>query len=251
MSDLRSIEQYCNQLLSAGEFDDYCPNGLQIESSDSPVKQIVSGVTASQALIDRAVELEADLLLVHHGFFWRGEKSPLTGIKGGRIRTLMQNSISMMAYHLPLDAHPELGNNKLLGNVLGYEKAQPLSVDNPLLWAANLVEPVSTAMLALQLQEALGQAPLLLPGGDHEINRLGWCTGAAQSMIEQASAAGLDAFISGEVSESTTHMARELGIHYLAAGHHVTERYGVQALGQHLTEHFALEHQFIDIPNPV
>ncbi len=251
MVDLKQIEQYCNQLLNSGGFDDYCPNGVQVDGGSREVNCVVTGVTANQALIEQAIELGADLLLVHHGYFWRGENPQLTGIKGVRIRALIQNEISLMVYHLPLDAHPELGNNRQLGERLGLVSVKPLSESSPLLWTASLEPSMSAGKLASLLEQVLGQAPLRLDGGDHRISRLGWCTGAAQSFIEEAAAAGLDGFISGEVSESTTHLARELGLHYFAAGHHATERYGVQALGEHLAKHFSLDHHFVDVPNPV
>ncbi len=251
MGNLRQIEQYCNQLLGIEKFDDYCPNGLQVDAGANDVKLVVSGVTASQALIDQAIEWEADLLLVHHGFFWRGESPQLTGIKGRRIRALMQHGVSLLAYHLPLDAHPELGNNRQLGERLGFTSVGPLSENDPLLWATTLDQPLTADELKALLAKALAREPLLLIGGGHKISRLGWCTGAAQGAIEEAAAAGLDAFISGEVSESTTHLARELGLHYFASGHHATERYGIEMLGDHLARHFSLEHRFADVPNPV
>lgn len=251
MGDLRRIEQHCNQLLNASDFDDYCPNGLQVDGGVHEIKRIVTGVTASQALVDQAIALNADLLMVHHGYFWRGERQPLIGIKGARIRALLQNGVSLMAYHLPLDAHPALGNNRRLGEVLGFADAKPVSNDEPLLWGADLPAPESAKSISIKLSRALQQEPVHLSAGEQMISRIGWCTGAAQGMIEQAAAAGLDAFISGEASESTTHLALELGVHYFMAGHHATERFGVQALGEHLAKEFALEHQFVDIPNQV
>jgi dinuclear metal center YbgI/SA1388 family protein len=248
MIDLFELEQHCNELLGAAGFEDYCPNGVQVDGGGGGVKRIVSAVTASQAVIDAATEQQADLLLVHHGYFWRGEAAPLTGIKGRRIRSLINGSISLMAYHLPLDAHPMLGNNFLLGQRLGFAEARPL--DQGLVWQGDLSGETPEA-LADRLASLLGQRPLWISGHSRSIRRIGWCTGAAQSAITEAAAAGLDAFVSGEISESTTHLARELGIHYFAAGHHATERYGVQALGQYLAEKFGIYHQFIDENNPV
>lgn len=248
MIDLFELERYCNGLLAVEGVEDYCPNGLQLDAGQRRIQKLVTGVTASQALIEAAGQAGADLLLVHHGYFWRGEPAPLVGVKGQRVRSLMQTGISLMAYHLPLDAHPELGNNRTLGDRLGIAQARAL--DRGLLWQGELAA-VSPAVLAERLTGALGRPPLLIAAGEGPIRRVGWCTGAAQGMILEAAAVGLDAFISGEVSESTTHLARELGIHYFAAGHHATERFGVQALGRHLAEKFALDHQFIDIDNPV
>jgi dinuclear metal center YbgI/SA1388 family protein len=225
---------------------------LQVEGK-AEVQRIVSGVTASQALLDAAVEAQADLVLVHHGFFWKGESPCITGTRHRRIATLINNGISLLGYHLPLDAHPELGNNAQLGLRLGITvqgtfgagRGPDLGV-----WG-QLDRPYSSAELAAHIGTVLDRSPLHLPGGPKEICRVGWCTGAAQSYIEAAADQGLDAFISGEVSEQTVHSARERGLHYFAAGHHATERDGARALGQHLAEKFALEHQFIDIPNPV
>ena len=247
MMPLHELVAWCDQQLNAAGFDDYCPNGLQVEAGEH-VGLLVSGVTASQALIDAAIEAGADALLVHHGYFWKGEAQPLIGMKGRRVRSLITNDISLIAYHLPLDAHPEWGNNRQLGERLGLAGV-PLA-EGSLLWQAELPGD-SPEMMAGRIQQALGRAPLHLPGGPAEIRRVGWCTGAAQGYIEQAAAVGCEAFISGEVSEQTAHQAAELGLHYFAAGHHATERYGVQALGQALAERFGIAHRFIDIPNPV
>ncbi len=246
MAKLQEIVAYCNQLLDIDAFDDYCPNGLQVEGRQV-VRSIVSGVTASQALIEAAVAAGADLLLVHHGYFWRGEPAPLVGMKGRRVRALMAADISLLAYHLPLDAHPELGNNRQLGNRLGFSQGRAVE---GLLWGIDLPEPLPTTTLAARIETALQRAPLVV-GEATGLRRVAWCTGAAQGMIETAARLGFDAFISGEVSEQTVHQARELGIDYLGAGHHATERYGVRALGEQLAGHFAIAHEFIDIPNPV
>ena len=250
MVELKALEEYCNELLGAAAIADYCPNGIQVEAGRE-VRRVVSGVTASQALIEAAVEKEADLLLVHHGYFWKGEALPLTGVKGRRIRTLMQQGLSLMAYHLPLDMHPELGNNRQLADRLGFEKARPSAEGDGLLWQAELAKPISAEALVQRISDGLGRAPLHIEGGATSIRRVGWCTGAAQGHIEEAAALGLDAFITGEISEPTVHLARELGIHFFSAGHHATERFGVAALGQHLASHFELEHEFVDIFNPV
>lgn len=249
MTTLKSLIQYTDQLLNVAAFDDYCPNGLQVEGRGE-VSRIVSGVTACQALIDAAIDAGADLLLVHHGYFWKGEAQPIVGIKQRRIKALLDHDISLLAYHLPLDAHETLGNNAQLARLLGLTADGPLNARG--IGSMGRPEsPLTVDGLAERISTALQRAPLVIPGGDHPIRRLAWCSGAAQGYIEKAASHGVDAFISGEISEQTVHQARELGIHYFAAGHHATERYGVQALGDALAQAFSLEHRFIDIDNPV
>lgn len=252
MVSLTELVQYCDSLLDVASYQDYCPNGLQVEGS-AEVGRIVCGVTASQALIDEAVALEADLLLVHHGYFWKGEAAPITGIKQRRIKTLLENNISLLAYHLPLDGHPLLGNNAQLAQrwQLEVEGRFGQGPQGGLAMYASLPEPVALDALARRIAAPLQREPLVIDGGRGPVQRIGWCSGAAQGLIETAAALGLDAFVSGEISEPTVHAARELGIHYLAAGHHATERYGAKALGRHLSECFSLENHFVDIPNPV
>ena len=249
METITEITSFCDQYLEASRFKDYCPNGLQVEGRPQ-VKHIVSAVTASQAAIEAAVEKKADVLLVHHGYFWKGESQTITGMKGRRIRALIENDLSLLAYHLPLDAHPEVGNNAQLAKRLRWSNAAPVN-DEGLLWQVELNQAENACSLSQALSGALGREPLHIAGGPIEFNRIGWCTGAAQSYIEQAAELGLQAFISGEISEHTTHAARELGIHYFAAGHHATERYGIQALGQLLSERFNVTHEFVEISNPV
>lgn len=241
------LVDYCNELLQTDLFRDYCPNGLQVEGCDS-IARIVSGVTASQALIDSAIALKADLLLVHHGFFWKGEAPVVTGMKKRRLQSLLLNDINLLAYHLPLDAHKSLGNNAQLANKLGLAIEQ-FFADNDIAVLGRITEQ-SGAEFRQYITDILYREPLHVEV-DRPVSRVALCTGAAQSYIEQAIAMGADAFISGEISENTWHIARENNIHYYAAGHHATERYGVQALGWHLSEHFQLEHEFIDINNPV
>lgn len=249
---LKQLVNYCNSLLSPEKYRDYCPNGLQVEGRHE-VGRIISGVTASQALLDRAVELQADLILVHHGYFWKGEAEAITGIKKRRLQTLLANDISLLAYHLPLDGHPQLGNNACLAEQLGLQVDGGLEPDNPLSigLTGRLVQPLTALAFRQQIAAALGREVLHIEGGPERIETVGWCTGAAQGYIDQAAALGLDAYLSGEISEPTVHNARELGIHYFAAGHHATERYGVQALASRLAQEFDLEHEFIDIHNPV
>ncbi|HID81831.1 MAG TPA: Nif3-like dinuclear metal center hexameric protein [Thiotrichales bacterium] len=249
MAELNAIVEYANELLKINQFKDYCPNGLQVEGR-AQVKKIISGVTACQALIDAATQEQADVLLVHHGYFWRSEDASITGIKLRRIKALLDNSLSLLAYHLPLDAHVELGNNVSLAARLGFQTEGVLTselIGN----YGSLAQPLDADGLASRISTALGREPLVIPAGPEKIQRIGWCTGAAQNYIDQAIRLELDAYISGEISEQTVHQAREAGIHYFAAGHHATERYGVQSLGEHLAQHFDVSHQFIDIDNPV
>jgi dinuclear metal center YbgI/SA1388 family protein len=248
MINLLSLESYCNTLLRVDEFDDYCPNGLQVEAAQQ-VKRLMLGVTACQALIEAARDWGADALLVHHGYFWKGETMPLRGLKANRVGALFRQQTALLAYHLPLDAHGEYGNNRQLGERLGLTPGKPLE-SGSLIWQTTLAEHLSPQALGQRIGERLGRGAVHIAPDDRVLSRIGWCTGAAQGYIEQAAAQGLDAFISGEISEQTAHLARELGIHYYAAGHHATERYGVQALGRHLAERFSLEFRFVDIDNP-
>jgi dinuclear metal center YbgI/SA1388 family protein len=250
MVELRQLVEYCDRRLEAARFEDYCPNGLQVEAGET-VSRICTGVTASLALIEAAAAVGADALLVHHGYFWRGEAAPLTGMKGRRVRALFAHRLSLVAYHLPLDAHPELGNNRQLGECLGIDDAGAVEGTDGLLWRGRLPAPVSAGAWADAVGTALGRAPLHLSGGPALVQDVAWCTGAAQGQIERAADLGCDAFLSGEVSEPITHVARERGIHYLAAGHHATERSGVRALGEELARVFGIGHRFIDIDNPV
>jgi len=252
MVDLQELLFFADTTLDIGAFRDYCPNGLQVEGR-SEVQRLVSGVSACRDLIEQAVELEADAILVHHGYFWKGENGRITGIKRERIRRLLSADISLIAYHLPLDAHPALGNNAQLGQRLGFDVQGSFGgVGGPDLALMGGIDSLLTSSeLGARIGERLGREPQHVGSGPETIRSVGWCSGAAQSYIEQAAALGLDAFISGEISEQTVHIAREAGIHYFAAGHHATERYGVQALGAALAENFALEHHFVDIDNPV
>ena len=247
---LQALLAEANRLMEPEAFQDYCPNGLQIEGGEE-VRRLVSGVTASQALIDEAIEQKADAILVHHGFFWRGEDPCLRGMKRRRIAALLKHDISLIAYHLPLDAHPALGNNAQLAKRLGIVidggiEPGPRSVGN----VGHFPEALSPEQFAERLADVLGREPLVENVGGHPINRIAWCTGAAQSYIDKAAALGVDAYLSGEVSEPTIHSAREQSVHYFAAGHHATERYGVQALGEALAAALGVEHRFIDIDNP-
>jgi dinuclear metal center YbgI/SA1388 family protein len=252
MVDRDALIRYCNELLDSGSFQDYCPNGLQVEGR-TEIRRIVSGVTASQALVDAAVEARADLLLVHHGYFWRGESAAVVGVKQRRLKALLKNDINLVAYHLPLDVHAELGNNVQLARLMGWQISGGLEPNNPrsVGLTGELAAPCAGEELAALLAARLQREPLFVAGHDRPVKRIAWCTGAAQGYIDKAIALGVDAFITGEVSEPTVHAARENGIHFYAAGHHATERYGAKALGEHLAATFGLEHRFIDIDNPV
>lgn len=251
MIERDAMLDYLDELLEVGTFSDYAPNGLQVEGRGT-VTRLMSGVTACQALLEAAVEWQADAVLVHHGYFWRGEEATVTGMKRRRLKLLLDHDINLFAYHLPLDAHPTLGNNARLARLLGIDVAGRLDGgDGPsLVFHGRIDPPISAAVLAARLSEALGRTALHVAAGEAPIATLGWCTGAAQGMVELAAAAGLDAYISGEISEPTVHAARELGIHYFAAGHHATERGGVEALGEHLAQRFQLAHRFVDVDNP-
>ena len=251
MVERTELSAYLDELLQPSEFSDYCPNGLQVEGRDR-IETLISGVTASQALIEAAQEQDADALLVHHGYFWRNEDARVTGMKARRLRTLLASDINLFAYHLPLDAHEKFGNNVQLAECLDLDVTGLLEPGAPETGrVGRLKEPQSAQEFAGRLEERL-QHPVVWAGPEAEdpITTVGWCTGAGQQFIEQAARLGLDAFISGEISEQTVHTARECGVHYFACGHHATERYGVQAVGRHLEEKFGLRHQFIDISNP-
>lgn len=248
------LVELATQWLQPSRFKDYCPNGLQVEGS-AQVRLIVSGVTASLALIEAAIERGADTVLVHHGLFWRGQDGTLTGWMRERVAKLMSNNINLLAYHLPLDAHECLGNNAQLAARLGLQTRSTfgdqslghLGVNDDALTAGKL----TTKDLALRVSKALAKEPLVIdPSPGRELRNIAWCTGGAQSWFEDAIKAGADAFITGEISEPQAHLARETGVAFLACGHHATERYGVQALGHALAKEFDIGHQFIDIDNP-
>lgn len=243
------LVNYLDGLLMPGKFRDYCPNGLQVEGR-SEIGRIVAGVTASQALLDAAVDHQADAILVHHGYFWKGEDGRVTGIRRKRLATLLANDINLLAYHLPLDAHPELGNNAQLASRLGWVPDGRFG-EQDIAWLGTLAEPCDLMALAAKVAVVLGREPMVVGDGGRPIRRIAWCSGGAQGYFEQAIALGVDAFLSGEISEQTVHLARESGVAYLAAGHHATERYGVQALAGHLAQRFALSCSFIDLDNPV
>lgn len=246
------LASYLHELLACANFDDYAPNGVQIEGG-SHIRRICTAVTASLDTIEQAVILQADALLVHHGYFWRGEASVITGLKRGRIGKLIDHNMTLFAYHLPLDCHPEFGNNACLARFfnLGSIKMHQVGKTANLLWSGSFSKGKTAEEFSVQIQEKLGRKPLHLEGTEKLIQHLAWCSGAAQDFIEQAHTLGVDAYLSGEVSERTFYQAKELGIHYFACGHHATERYGIQTLGSHLASQFKLQHHFIDSSNPI
>lgn len=245
------LAQFLAQTLEITRFHDYCPNGLQVEGK-LHIQTLVTGVTASLALIEAAIALNADALLVHHGYFWRGEDACITGVKHRRLKLLMAHDINLFAYHLPLDMHPELGNNAQLAGQLGL-RADAHFGENDIGWLGLPIDAsVKTVRdLASVVESRLGRTPLVIGDPSQVLGRVGWCTGAAQNMLADAVAVGANTYISGEISEPTVHLARETGVAYLACGHHATERYGVQALGSRIAEQFKIRHHFIDIDNPV
>lgn len=243
------LTRYLDELLEAPKFRDYCPNGLQVEGRPE-IRKVVAGVTASQALLDAALARGADAILVHHGYFWRGEDGRVTGLRKKRLSTLLKADISLFAYHLPLDAHPELGNNAQLARRLGWRPEGRFG-EQDIAWLGRTESAVTLGDLAQRLAGVLGREPLAVGEAGRRIERIAWCSGGAQGYFEQAIALGVDAYVSGEISEQTVHLARESGVAYLACGHHATERFGVEALAGHLAQRFGLECEFVDIPNPV
>ena len=248
---LSQLVDHLNTLLTIDKIQDYCPNGLQVEGA-AQVSSIVTGVTASQALIEHAVAINADAILVHHGYFWKHEAPQIVGIKKQRIARLLENNISLLAYHLPLDLHAELGNNVQLAKVLGWQPDIEISANGlpPLIRTATLNSPCDGVIMAQHLTQCLQREPLHIPA-NKKINRVAWCTGGAQSSLLAAVDLGVDAYITGEASEQTVHEARESGIHFFAAGHHATERYGVKALGEFIASKWDVECHFVDCDNPV
>jgi dinuclear metal center YbgI/SA1388 family protein len=250
--DRDELADYLGRRLDITRFRDYCPNGLQVQGRPG-VSKVITGVTASVALIEEAIRQNADAILVHHGYFWRGEDARVIGTKHQRLKLLLAHDINLFAYHLPLDMHPELGNNAQLARVLGLQSTGRFG-ENDLGWLGEVEEAAgikTVADLAVSIEARLGRAPLVIGDTSLPAKRLAWCTGAAQNMLADAIAAGAAVYLSGEISEPTVHLAREAGACYLSCGHHATERYGVQALGKDVAQRFGIAHEFIDIPNPV
>jgi len=243
---------YCNEFLMISNYQDYSPNGLQVQGNDM-IKTIITGVTACQQLINEAISKNADLLLVHHGYFWKNEPEIIVGMKYNRIKALVNSNINLAAYHLPLDGHPSLGNNFCLGELLEIETKSILSVDNNpgMVYVGELKTATSAENFKQLINEKLARQTFMEASSDKEIKKVAWCTGGAQDFIFNAIESGADAFITGEVSERTVHIARENNIAFYAAGHHATERAGIKALGEHIASKFNIEHEFIDVPNDV
>ena len=245
----QGLTRYLDQLLESVRFHDYCPNGLQVEGCNE-VRHIVAGVTASQALLDVAVARGADTLLVHHGWLWRGEDRRITGVRKTRLRSLLENDINLIGYHLPLDSHAELGNNAQLARQFGWQ-VEGRFADQELGWYGRIAEPVSLTELTQTIATTLQREAQVIGDPERELTRIAWCSGSAQGFFEEAVALGVDAYLSGEISEANVHLARESGVAYIAAGHHATERFGVRALAAHLAQHFGIHCEFVDIDNPV
>lgn len=246
---LTELQAHLDELLEIGRFKDYCPNGLQVEGRPE-VLRVLCGVTASQALVDRAVSGGFDAIVVHHGYFWRGEDGRVVGIRRRRLKSLLTNDISLLAYHLPLDAHEELGNNAQLGKLLGWVPDGRFG-EQEIGWIGRALQPESAAQVARSLTARLGREPLLVGDPERMVRRVAWCTGGAQGYFELAIAAGADLYVTGEVSEQIVHVARESGVPFLAAGHHATERYGARALAHYMRDSLGLDAEFVDLDNPV
>ncbi len=241
--------QYLDSILKPETFSDYCHNGLQVEGCEK-INSIVTGVTACQALLDAASKKNADVVLVHHGLFWQNDAMRVVGIKHHRLKTLLEDDINLIAYHLPLDAQPDFGNNVLLAKMLGFNIDSKI-IDKALVFFGHCEVPSSGENLKKQITKSLNREPLYIPGSSTEIKSIAWCSGGGQDYIENAAERGVDAYLTGEISERTVHIARETGMHLFGAGHHATERCGIKALGENIAKHFNLPVEFIDIDNPV
>ncbi len=248
MIDREALHRHLQELLEADRFKDYGPNGLQVEGKPV-IHKLVTGVTASLALIDAAIAAKADAIVVHHGLFWRGQDGRLTGWMKQRVARLIQHDINLFAYHLPLDAHPTLGNNSQWGQRLGLV-ADGRFGDQDLGFLGPVPDGLDLAGLSARVAQVLGRAPVVVPGDGRPLKRAAWCSGGAQGYFEGAIAASADVFLTGEISEPQAHYARETGVAFMACGHHASERYGVQAIGQHLVSRLGLQHEFLDIDNP-
>ena len=246
MANREALKNYTQSYLNADAFEDYCPNGLQIEGKEE-INKIISGVSANLALIERAIDEKADAIFVHHGLFWKNDSQTITGAKRRKIALLLENNINLFAYHLPLDAHPDVGNNVQLGKLLGINNMNPVA--NSLLWTGEL--ELNVGEFGVEIESTLQRAPLIIGDKSNNITRIAWCTGAAQGFIDQAVGLGVDAYLTGEASEQTPATALENDLVFISAGHHATERYGVQALCLHLSDKFECQHQYIEIDNSV
>jgi dinuclear metal center YbgI/SA1388 family protein len=247
--DINTLLDYTGQLLEVGRFRDYSPNGLQVEGR-TDIRTLVTGVSASLALLEKAADAGADAILVHHGWFWKNDDSRVVGTRHKRLKFLLEHDINLIGYHLPLDAHPELGNNAQLAKLLGFDIAGWFGEQQVGAYG-HVQSPTTLEHLCAKAEQQLHRSPLAIGANDQPIHRIAWCSGAAQDYLKLAVDLGVDAFLTGEISEHSVHLARETGVAFIAAGHHATECGGVRALGEHLALRFGLKHQFIDIPNPV
>jgi dinuclear metal center YbgI/SA1388 family protein len=245
------LENYLRDLLLVDSFQDYAPNGIQIEGKKH-IQKIATAVTASYYAIQKAVEWGADALMVHHGYFWKGEAPQITSFKKKRIALLMQYDINLFAYHLPLDAFPLWGNNAFIAKTLEIEVDFKKNTDksSDLLWIGDLQKPLKIETLVNLIDSRLNTQAKYIDVHSNKIKKLAWCSGAAQDLFEKAIDAGVDAFVTGEYSERNYHMAKEANVYFIAMGHHASERGGIQSLGLHLEKEFHLEHFFIDEKNP-
>jgi len=248
--DRDEVSQFLANALQVSQISDYCPNGLQVEGV-SQIKVLISGVTASLALIERAIQLKADAILVHHGYFWRGESPCIVGQKYGRIKKLIDHNVNLFAYHLPLDLHPVWGNNAQLAKHLEFTVLGTTGEQGLVCYGQTNGNLYTVGDLSHWVETKLGRPPLIIGSLEQPLGRIAWCTGAAQNFLADAITVGATVYLSGEISEPTVHLARESGVAYFACGHHATERYGIQALGQAIAEQFGVVHHFVDIPNPV
>lgn len=253
-----AILRWLNQELEPDRFTDYCPNGLQVQGRPI-IEKIVTGVTASQALIEHAIALNADAILVHHGWFWKNDDPRVVGFRKNRLARLLGHDINLIAYHLPLDAHPRLGNNAQLALKLGLvpewvDQAPRTTGSQGLIWlghAQPAVHPTNRLdQFVRYTAQVLKREPVVIGQPDAPLGRIAWCTGGAQSMFEAAINAGAQTFITGEISEPCAHLARENAVNFISAGHHATERYGIEALGQALAAQMGIEVIFMDLDNP-
>ena len=251
MASLKDIVSYADRYLRIGEFSDYCPNGLQVEGCEQ-VEKLACAVTASLAVVQQAIDWGAHCLLVHHGYFWKNERMPIVGMKKQRLQAILRADMSLLGYHLPLDAHPVVGNNAQIAQRLGVSDLQPLqkTKKSPIGNVGMLAEPIDISEFVGLCEQKLDRKAIHINSGAQQVQKIAFCTGGAQHMIEDAVDCQADVYLTGEISEQTVHIARECGLHFIAAGHHATERYGAQALAVHLSEKFDLEHQFFDEINP-
>lgn len=246
---LNELSDYIGSLLETNRFRDYSPNGVQVEGK-TQIQRLATGVTASQKMLEAAAAWGADAILVHHGYFWRNEDAAITGVKKRRLAHLLRHDISLLAYHLPLDAHATLGNNAQLGKRLGFVEKGRFG-EQDIACHGELQEPQMLAQFTAYIEGVLQRPPQVIGEGSKTIHSIAWCSGGAQGYFEEAVVLGVDAFLTGEISEQNVHISEETGVAFIAAGHHATERYGIRALGEHLASQFGVEHRFFDMNNPV